>query len=128
MKKRLFISIIVLFLFSFTITHTRAQSKRPMKPEDLYKIKKVSDPRVSPDGKWIAYTVSVPDLEKNKYHSDIWLIPITGGEPKRLTADAGNDKSPRWSPDGKQIAFISKRGKDKAKKKTRKPGTEDVNM
>jgi len=114
MKKRLFISIIVLFLFAFTITHTRAQSKRPMKPEDLYKIKKVSDPRVSPDGKWIAYIESVPDLEKNKYNSDIWLIPISGGKPKRLTADAGSDKSPRWSPDGKQIAFISKRDKDEA--------------
>lgn len=86
-----------------------AQSKRPMTPEDLYKIKEVSDPQVSPDGKWIAYTISVPDLEGNSFKSDIWLIPATGGEPMQLTRSPESDYSPRWSPDGEKIAFVSKR-------------------
>lgn len=86
-----------------------AQSKRPMTPEDLYKIKEVSDPQVSPDGKWIAYTISVPDLEENSFKSDIWLIPATGGEPRQLTRSPESDYSPRWSPDGEKIAFVSKR-------------------
>ena len=86
-----------------------AQSKRPMTPEDLYKIKEVSDPQVSPDGKWIAYTISVPDLEENSFNSDIWLIPATGGEPMQLTKSPESDYSPRWSPGGEKIAFISKR-------------------
>lgn len=86
-----------------------AQSKRPMTPEDLYKIKEVSDPQVSPDGKWIAYTISVPDLEDNSFKSDIWLIPATGGEPMQLTRSPESDYSPRWSPDGEKIAFVSNR-------------------
>ena len=88
---------------------TQCPAKRPMTPEDLYRLKTVSDPRVSPDGKWIAYTVSIPDLEQNGYNSDIWLVPVTGGEPLRLTNSPEADHSPRWSPEGKRIAFISER-------------------
>lgn len=86
-----------------------SEAKRPMTPEDLYRLKTVSDPRVSPDGAWIAYTVSVPDLEQNSFDSDIWLVRVTGGEPLLLTNSADADHSPRWSPDGKRIAFISSR-------------------
>ena len=85
------------------------QSPKPLQPEDLYKIKSVSDPQLSPDGKWIAYTVSVPDLAENTTNSDIWLIAVSGGTPRQLTASPKGDSSPRWSPDGKQIAFISSR-------------------
>lgn len=86
-----------------------AQSKRQMTPEDLYKMKRLSDPQVSPDGKWIAYMVSIPDLKENNFNSDIWLIPLSGGTPVQLTAGPKADHSPRWSPDGKNIAFISTR-------------------
>jgi len=105
MRKGFFVILII--LLSISIIHT--QSKRPMTPEDLYKIKNVSDPRISPDGKWIAYTVSIPNLKEDKSNSDIWLIPLQGGKSKQLTAGEGADHSPRWSPDGKQIAFISER-------------------
>lgn len=97
--------VFLLILFPSTF----AQAKRPMTPEDLYRIKTVSDPQVSPDGKWIAFTISVPDLEENNFNSDIWLMPVSGGKPLQLTRSPKADHSPRWSPDGKQIAFISSR-------------------
>jgi len=104
-RTTIFYFVIILLLTPFII----AQSERPMTPEDLYKIKNVSGPQVSPDGEWIAYTISVPSLEENRYNSDIWLIPVSGGEPKQLTNSPESDHSPRWSPDAKQIAFISDR-------------------
>ena len=109
MKKRIFAVFIVLLLFTFINSQPNSQTKKPLQPEDLYKVKRVSDPRVSPDGKWIAYTVTVTNLEENKADSDIWLIPIPGGKPRQLTAGPAGDHSPRWSPDGTQIAFVSDR-------------------
>ena len=105
--KSIIVSLIVAILFLNPFVS--AESKRPMTPEDLYKIKSVSGPQVSPDGEWIAYTISVPSLEENRYNSDIWLIPVSGGEPKQLTNSPESDHSPRWSPDAKQISFISDR-------------------
>ncbi len=106
MNKHILPVLILIFLAS---AQAFSASKRPMTPEDLYRIKSISDPRISPDGKWIAYTVHVPDLEENAFNSDICLIPAGGGEPFQLTNSPEADHSPRWSPDGKSIAFISSR-------------------
>jgi dipeptidyl aminopeptidase/acylaminoacyl peptidase len=101
--------VLILIVFVLFSGLMMGEGKRPFAPEDLYKVKGVSDPQISPDGKWIAFTIGVPDLAKNSSNSDIWLMPITGGALKQLTASPKGDHSPRFSPDGRSIAFISSR-------------------
>ena len=67
---------------------------------------RIGDPQISPDGQWIAYTVATSDVDANRLVSDIWVIATNGGEPKQLTR-GGTDERPRWSPDGRKIAFVS---------------------
>jgi len=69
--------------------------------------KNVTDPRISPDGKSVAFTVSQQDLENNRYKTDMYVVSTEGGEAVNITMD-GSSASPKWSPDGKEIAFISK--------------------
>lgn len=97
-------------LFVWTVPVLWAQSERGFAVDDLLKVHRVSDPQLSPDGKWIAYTVGVPDLEKNKVVSHLWLVSTQGGESKQLTFSEKGESSPRWSPDGKHLAFTSARG------------------
>jgi len=83
---------------------------RAMTVDDLLAVKGVSDPQVSPDGKLVVYVVSELDRATEKSNSDLYLIPSGGGEPRRLTTATGSDNHPRWSPDGRSIAFLSTRG------------------
>src|SRR5262249_10524844 len=86
-----------------------AQDKRPIQIDDLFRFKRIADPQITPDGKWVAYVVGVPDLAANKIPASIWLAPTDKGEPKQLTVSPKSDRHPRWSPDGKQILFESNR-------------------
>ncbi len=88
---------------------TQEQSSRPMTVEDVLGLKSVSDPQISPDGRWVAYVVSEMDLEENTNNSDIWIVSSEGGDPIRLTRGPKRDSSPRWSPDGSWLAFLSDR-------------------
>lgn len=85
---------------------------RPLQLDDLFKAKRLSDPQVSPDGRWVAYTVAEVNYPENRTDSDIWLLPIEGGEPRRLTNSPKHDRHPRWSPDSKWIVFESNRSGD----------------
>jgi dipeptidyl aminopeptidase/acylaminoacyl peptidase len=81
-----------------------------MRPEDVYALTSVGDPRLSPDGRQVAYVVSRIDREANGYRSAIWAAPLDGSEePRQLTSGGRNDQSPRWSPDGRWLAFVSDR-------------------
>jgi dipeptidyl aminopeptidase/acylaminoacyl peptidase len=98
-----------LFLLSVLATPAFAAG-RAMTVDDLLAIKGVGDPQVSPDGKWVVYVVSELDRSSGKSNSDLWMVPLAGGEPRRLTTAPGVDNHPRWSPDGKTISFVSNRG------------------
>ena len=83
---------------------------RPFTVDDVLGVRQVSDPQLSPDGRWIAYVVSRADRKENALDSDVWLVAAAGGTPVRLTTSKKSDAQPRWSPDGKTIAFVSARG------------------
>jgi dipeptidyl aminopeptidase/acylaminoacyl peptidase len=84
----------------------QAPAKRPVTFDDLIAMHRISDPQISPDGKWVAYSVATPDKDANRSVRNIWLVPIAGGESRQLTR-GGSDTRPRWSPDGKRLAFLS---------------------
>jgi dipeptidyl aminopeptidase/acylaminoacyl peptidase len=86
-----------------------ASAQRPMTPDDVLKLKQVSDAQISPDGQWIVYVVSVADLKEDRTNSDLWMVSTSGGTPRRLTNSPKADNQPRWSPDGTRIAFVSSR-------------------
>jgi dipeptidyl aminopeptidase/acylaminoacyl peptidase len=83
-----------------------AQAKHPFTFEDMMKLKRVGDPQVSPDGKWVIFSVVDVDLAANTKTPHIWIVPTAGGQERDIIADRDADR-PRWSPDGKHFAFLS---------------------
>src|SRR5882724_13276889 len=80
-------------------------------PDDLVRLKRLSDPQVSPDGHYVAYVLGETDMEADKRRTDLWLLDLTAKDatPRRLTQNPANDSNPRWSADGKAIYFLSTR-------------------
>jgi dipeptidyl aminopeptidase/acylaminoacyl peptidase len=87
---------------------------RAMKPDDLYEIHWLGECDISPDGSRVAVVVTRMDRDSDGYRSAIWVVDASGGEPVQFTAGAKRDGSPRWSPDGKWLAFTSERGEEKS--------------
>jgi dipeptidyl aminopeptidase/acylaminoacyl peptidase len=93
----------VLLLFACTAF---AQAKHPFTFEDMMKLERVGEPEISPDGKWVIFSVVDVNLEANTKTPHIWIVPTAGGREREIVADQDADR-PRWAPDGKRFAFIS---------------------
>src|SRR3970282_898097 len=82
---------------------------RPIQLDDLYQIREVSDPQISPDGAWVAYSVGTIDVEKDRGTSDIWMTSWDGAKTLRLTSSRESASMPRFSPATRYLAFLSSR-------------------
>ena len=93
--------------------------RKPVEVKDLFRLRMVSDPRISPDGRSVAFVHTTFDYEKDEYVSDIWMADAKTGASTQFTSGRGKDKGPRWSPDGKRLIFTStpptKEGEEKKK-------------
>jgi dipeptidyl aminopeptidase/acylaminoacyl peptidase len=104
----------LIYLFAFLSLAVPTWGAHPFHVEDMQRLSRVGDPRVSPDGKWVAFTVTRSDVEKNRFVTNIWMIPGAGGDPRQLTfEEQGSNADPRWSPDGRYLYFVSTRVDDK---------------
>jgi dipeptidyl aminopeptidase/acylaminoacyl peptidase len=81
--------------------------------DDLFQIREVQDPQLSPDAQWVAYTVETSALKDDKSEERIWMVPTAGGEAVSMTAEHVSSSHPRWSPDGKYLALLSARDEGK---------------
>ena len=108
LRSGLVCALVLAFGFEIAAQET---AKHPIAFDDMIKMHRVAEPQISPDGKWVAYTVATPDMDANRNVTNIWMVSTTGGAPQQLT-QSGHDTSPVWSPDGKTIAFLSSRSGD----------------
>jgi dipeptidyl aminopeptidase/acylaminoacyl peptidase len=91
----------------------RSDTRRGVTPEDYFAFQFAGDPHLSPDGKAVAYVLTTIDQKKNRRDSSIWLVLVDGSAaPRRLSAEGFSSNAPRWSPDGKTLAFLSSRSTD----------------
>ena len=103
-------TVALLFFFGTFAACLWAAEKRPIGIQDLASFRDVSDPQISPDGAWVAYTVRRVDAKEDKNVRDLWMTSWDGAQTQRLTSGKESESTPRWSPDGKYLAFLSDRG------------------
>ena len=91
-----------------------AAEPRPFTIDTMWTVKRVGVPLVSPDGTQVVYSLGTYDADENRILADLWMVPLAGGAPHRLTANKASDGHPAFSPDGSRLVFVSKREADKA--------------
>src|SRR5262245_3665779 len=94
------------------LTPVAYATRRTLALEDFYAIKSVEDASTSADGRWAVYTIQEIDREKNARISSIWRVPVAGGAAEEMVRGRDNDRLPRFSPDGRYLAFVSDRNAD----------------
>ncbi len=100
---------------SLTVSLGATADDRLLTIDDLLALKSVSDPQINSDGDWIAYTVDSIDVEADTSSKQVFMVPIDGGDVVQLTSDGYSASKPRWSPDGRYIAYLAAKGDDDAK-------------
>ncbi|MEX2661799.1 MAG: S9 family peptidase [Vicinamibacterales bacterium] len=85
------------------------EPKRPLRVDDIFNIREVRDPQRSPDGRWVAYTVTTAVKDTDKNNTDVWMVSWDGTEHIQITSTPDGESSPRWSPDNKYLSFVSSR-------------------
>lgn len=103
-----------LFLLSSALLFAQ-NARRPVKIEDMHAFHDVRDPQISPDGKWVAYTVTSVDVTADKSDTDVWMASWDGKQQLRMTSSPDAENAPRWSPDGRYLSFLSRRTGGKAR-------------
>src|ERR1700760_1428961 len=91
--------------------HAVPSAMQPLTIDDVVRLKRLTDPQVSPDGHYVAYVLRETDMEANRGRTDIWLLDLAqkNATPLRLTQNDANDSSPRWANDSRTIYFLSTR-------------------
>jgi dipeptidyl aminopeptidase/acylaminoacyl peptidase len=121
-------ALFLLFGSSMLAATDSSAADKKIKPklvtvDDYFRLGSVDSPRISPDSRWIAYTVTTRDLEADKSSTQIWMVPAAGGDPIPLSTENESSSSPRWSPDGKHLGFLSARSKGKTQASSPGSGT-----
>src|SRR5262245_30734859 len=104
--KRLFALVLIGLC---ALVSTAAAQERRFTIDDLLKVRRVGDPQVSPKGDMVAFSITNVDQAANKSTTQLYLVPVGGGEPRQITNDEHSSTTPRWSPDGERLAFVSAR-------------------
>src|ERR1700728_722178 len=86
----------------------QAQQERPVTFHDLISMHRLSDPQISPDGKWVTFGVATPDLDANHLVKTVWVVSVSDGKARQIP-QGGSDERARWAPDGKSLSFLSSR-------------------
>lgn len=113
MSNRLLALAAILGIAAAPTVSAQSVARRPLGADDLYRFRAVNDPQISPDGAWVAYTVTSADSANDKSDTDVWMTSWDGSQTIRLTSTPESESSPRWSPDGRWLAFVSGRQEGK---------------
>jgi dipeptidyl aminopeptidase/acylaminoacyl peptidase len=102
--------LVVALLLLSSLALAQGPTKRPLTFEDMMALKRVAEPVLSPDGKWVVFSAVTVNLAENTRKPHIWIIPAAGGEARELITGTETEQRPRFSPDGKQLAYLSDEG------------------
>jgi len=105
--------LLLAFVGAGVSINAQTPAKRPIRPADLYRLPSLSDPQLSPDGKWVSYTLSTIDSVKDSRNADIWMVSWDGSQDIQLTSSPDGESRARWSPDGRWLSFLSSRQEGK---------------